>query len=224
CTALVLVLIAVKKNQKSALDEKSPGLMTVVPDLLRRHMQIFATAGFAVLCLTILRSSRQLLIPLWGESIGLDTASIGLVVSASASVDMVMFPLAGYMMDNLGRRYAAISCQLTLALGIFLIPLTSNFVELVAVAILAGAGNGLGSGIVMTLGADFAPPESRGEFLGLWRLISDSGSFAGPMLLGYIASSIALASTFAVVSSLGLLGAAVMWFLVKEPLVKESHQ
>lgn len=224
CTALVLVLIAVKKNQKSALDEKSPGLMTVVPDLLRRHMQIFATAGFAVLCLTILRSSRQLLIPLWGESIGLDTASIGLVVSASASVDMVMFPLAGYMMDNLGRRYAAISCQLTLALGIFLIPLTSNFAELVAVAILAGAGNGLGSGIVMTLGADFAPPESRGEFLGLWRLISDSGSFAGPMLLGYIASSIALASTFAVVSSLGLLGAAVMWFLVKEPLVKESHQ
>ena len=42
---------------------------------------------------------------------------------------------------------------------------------LVPVALLLGFGNGLGSGIVMTLGADFAPARGRAEFLGVWRLV-----------------------------------------------------
>ena len=151
---------------------------------------------------------------------GLNGTSIGLVMGAAASVDMMMFPLAGFMMDNLGRRYAAVSCQLVLALGLFLVPFSSTFWGLVLAAVVAGAGNGLGSGINMTLGADFAPTKERGEFLGVWRLFSDSGSFAGPIFLGYIASSIALASAFTAVSILGVLGATIMVLFVKETLVR----
>ena len=48
-------------------------------------------------------------------------------------------------------------------------------------ALLAGLANGLSSGIVMTLGTDLAPPGRRGEFLGVWRLLTDAGSVLGPM-------------------------------------------
>ena len=218
--ALALVLFTVKDNQKAQHDE-SPGLFKLVPHILSKHYRIFATAGIAVLCLTVLRSSRQLLIPLWGQSINLDSANIGLVVSSAAAIDMLMFPLAGYMMDNQGRRYAAISCLLIQALGIFLIPFSAGFTGLVLAAMVAGAGNGLGSGINMTLGADFAPPRERGEFLGVWRLMSDAGSFTGPIFLGYIATSVALASAFTAVSTLGILGAAIILLFVKETLVKK---
>ena len=54
---------------------------------------------------------------------------------------------------------------------------------LLAAAILTGIGNGFGSGIMMTLGADLAPKGSIGEFLGLWRLIGDIGSTGGPLVV-----------------------------------------
>lgn len=50
-------------------------------------------------------------------------------------------------------------------------------------AIIIGLGNGWGSGLLMTLGADIAPPQARSVFLGLWMLLTDIGSLAGPVLV-----------------------------------------
>ncbi len=143
-------------------------------------------------------------------------------MGTAAAIDMTMFPAAGYIMDNWGRRYAAIFCLTLLSFGIFLVPFTTNFSTLVLVAMLVGLGNGLGSGINMTLGADFAPPHERGEFLGVWRLMGDSGSFAGPLLMGYIANTFLLATALSVTASLGLIGILMMAVFVKETLVKRS--
>lgn len=49
-------------------------------------------------------------------------------------------------------------------------------------AVAVGLGNGMSSGVVMTLGADHAPPASRASFLGTWRLVADVGGFGGPAL------------------------------------------
>ena len=216
-----MVIFFVPANKKSHHDD-SPNIVKLVPHILRTHLRIFATAGVAVLFLTVLRSGRQLLIPLWGESLGLDVSDIGLIMGSAAAIDMTMFPVAGYIMDNLGRRHAAISCLTILSLGIFLVPLTTDFSSLALAAMVAGLGNGLGSGINMTLGADFAPPHERGEFLGVWRLMGDSGSFAGPLFMGYIANSFLLATALTVTASLGLIGIFMVTVFVKETLVKRS--
>ena len=216
-----MVIFFVPVNKKSHHDD-SPNIVKLVPHILRTHLRIFATAGVAVLFLTVLRSGRQLLIPLWGESLGLDVSDIGLIMGSAAAIDMTMFPVAGYIMDNLGRRHAAISCLTILSLGIFLVPLTTDFSSLALVAMVAGLGNGLGSGINMTLGADFAPPHERGEFLGVWRLMGDSGSFAGPLFMGYIANSFLLATALTVTASLGLIGIFMVTVFVKETLVKRT--
>ena len=216
-----MVIFFVPVNRKSHHDD-SPNIVKLVPHILRTHLRIFATAGVAVLFLTVLRSGRQLLIPLWGESLGLDVSDIGLIMGSAAAIDMTMFPVAGYIMDNLGRRHAAISCLTILSLGIFLVPLTTDFSSLALAAMVAGLGNGLGSGINMTLGADFAPPHERGEFLGVWRLMGDSGSFAGPLFMGYIANSFLLATALTVTASLGLIGIFMVTVFVKETLVKRT--
>lgn len=213
--SFVLVTFSVPANRKGHHDE-SPSILKLVPHILGRHYRVFVTAGIAILFLTVLRAGRQLLIPLWGHQLQLDPADIGLVMGFAAAVDMTMFPLAGYMMDNWGRRYAAMACIGILSLGIFVVPFTTSFLGLTLAAMLAGLGNGLGSGINMTLGADFAPPRERGEFLGVWRLMGDSGSFAGPILMGYIANTFMLASSFGVVAGLGVAGVLIIVFLVKE--------
>src|SRR5690606_30865452 len=78
------------------------------------------------------------------------------------------------------------------------------------VALVLGLGNGLGNGVVMTLGADVTPPHGRAEFLASWRLLHDGGMFAGPLVIAGVASaSLALAS--GAVGLLAVVGALFMW-------------
>src|SRR3546814_4855106 len=107
--------------------------------------------------------------------------------------------LSGKIMDHYGRLWVALPCALTLAMSLLAIPLTSTIVPFVLVCLLMGLGNGIGSGIVMTLGADGAPPNGRHEFLGIWRLITDTGTSAGPFILAGITALVSLAAGIAVV-------------------------
>ena len=43
-------------------------------------------------------------------------------------------------------------------------------------AVVLGIANGLSTGITMMLGTDNAPSKNKGEFLGIWRLLTDGGS------------------------------------------------
>jgi MFS family permease len=73
--------------------------------------------------------------------------------------------------------------------------------------VIIAAGNGLGSGIVMTLGADAAPQEGRAQFLGGWRLCGDIGNTGGPLLVSAVAAIAPLAAAPVVIGTLALLGA-----------------
>ena len=87
-----------------------------------------------------------------------------------------------------------------------------------------GLGNGLGSGTMMTLGADLAPAEARGEFLGLWRFIGDIGNAGGPMVVGHIADLAGLATAPLIVAGIGLAGAGILGGLVPETLVRRTNR
>jgi hypothetical protein len=77
---------------------------------------------------------------------------------------------------------------------------------------LIALGNGLGSGIVMTLGADCAPRDGRSQFLGGWRLCGSVGTSGGPLLVGAAAAVAPLAAASVLVGVLALLGAGwVAW-------------
>lgn len=186
--------------------------------VLREHRGVFATAGVAMMAVQALRAARQVILPLWGARIGLDPAAIGAIVGLSFAIDMTLFYPVGVVMDRWGRKWVAIPCLTIMAVGTIMIPLTDSFVGLMLAGLISGFGNGLGSGIVMTLGADFSPPTGRGEFLGVWRLISDVGTAGGPTLIGVLTAAVSLGAASVATGGLGLAGAAVMYFLVAEPL------
>ena len=164
------------------------GLATLVPNILRRYRALFVTAGVFVFALQLVREQRRLLVVLWGTSIGLDAEAIGLVVSTASAVDMVMFPLAGYSMDHWGRKVTGVSCICLLSIALGLLPLTATTLPYLLVAIIAGIGNGFGSGIILTMGADLAPTDEPSQFLGVWRMIGDLGALVGPLLTSVAAS------------------------------------
>lgn len=178
------------------------------------------TAGTVVFLLTLLRAARTLLVPLWGAYLGLNPAEIGMVVGISAAIDMMLFPAAGLIMDLYGRRVAGMGCLGLLSSGVLLIAFTDSLLMFTLAACFAGAGNGIGSGINMTLGTDFAPVNERGPFLGTWRLIGDAGSLVGPSLVAAIAGSIGLGPSILASAALGYLGLGVMAVFVPETLTK----
>jgi len=191
--------------------------------IITEHRRVFATAGFATICLSVLRASRQTIIPLWGDHIGLSATAVGGVFSASNTMDMLLFYPTGAVMDRFGRKWVAIPCLTTIAVGLLLIPAATTPTLFFAVAMLTGFGNGMGAGIVMTLGADFSPVRNRAEFLGVWRLLSDMGQLGGPLVLSAITGIATLGLASAATGGIGLIGAAVMWLLVPEPLQRRPR-
>ncbi|RPI08906.1 MAG: MFS transporter [Zetaproteobacteria bacterium] len=188
------------------------------------HRRVFLAAGLPVLVLQLLREVRQVFLPLWGESIGLDVGQIGLAFGISYFVDTGLFYPVGCVMDRWGRKWAGVPSLLTLSLGMLLLPTTRTFVAFTIVAVLIGIGHGFGTGIVMTLGADLAPKDRRGEFLGVWRLLGDVGSTGGPFLASLVAGLGGLGLSATVCAGIGLVGTLVMGKLMPETLPRDGER
>jgi MFS family permease len=144
-------------------------------------------------------------------------------MTVSAVVDMSMFFPAGVLMDRFGRKFASVPSFAVMAIGIGMVPFAGTFGGLMIAGLVIGLGNGLGSGSMMTLGADLAPEGATGEFLGIWRLIGDIGMVAGPLAVGVIASQVGLTGSAIALMIAGFLASATLLFLVKETRVSGAN-
>ena len=77
------------------------------------------------------------------------------------------------------------------------------------VALAMALANGLGSGIVLTLGADLAPANARNEFLASYRLVVDTGLAVTPWVLSSLTTAVGLGAAMASFGVLGLVGAGL---------------
>lgn len=192
--------------------------------MLGRQLELLVPAGVGQIFVQMIRSGRGTIIPLYAAGvIGMEVDEIGLMVGIAAAVEMMMFIPAGWLMDNMGRKYALVPSFAIQAIAMALVPLTQGFGALLACASLAGLGNGLSSGGMMTLGADLAPTKGRGEFLGVWRLIGDAGGTGGPAVVGWVADAFALPSAALAMGASGMMAALIFGFLLPETRQPESE-
>ena len=216
--ASCLTVLPFTKNIRPEPSAGRAAGISAIGAVLRDHRRTFATAGVSTIGLTVLRSARQLRIPLWGAAAGLNAAQIGFTFMLSSAVEIAMAYPAGYVLDHRGHKFTALPCFGLLAISVALLPWVQGQYSLTAVALLAGIGNGFGSGIMMTLGSDYAPPAQRGQFLGVWRMLGDAGQVAGPLVIGVVAAVTTLAfATFCTVA-IGAAGMAMMALVVTEPV------
>jgi MFS family permease len=174
------------------------------------HWRVLATVGLGVLFVSAVRQSRQAVIPLWAEHLGMDAPTASLVYGIAGGVDLLLFYPGGRLMDLRGRLAVALPSMLIMGAALVVMPLSTTFWPFLAVSCLLGLGNGIGSGMIMTLGADFSPAHGRAQFLGLWRLMADSGSTLGPVLLSAVTAAASLGIGVAAAGALGLAAAGVL--------------
>lgn len=181
---------------------------------MRRSRAVLLRLGTTVGIVALLRTARQVLLPVWGLSIGLADADIALIVGLSGGIDLALFFTSGWVMDRFGRAASGVPALVGLALGFGILAFTHDLDDragwLLAVAIILGLANGLGSGIVMTLGADASPPGNPAPFLAAWHFITDLAAGAVPFLVSGLAAVAGLPAVAATLGGLGVLGAGLM--------------
>jgi len=205
----LIAMTAADLEPKDSLDTHSPKIS--IRQMAHSQAGVYATLGVGVMLVSALRASRQVVIPLWADHLGLDATVTSVIYGLVAAVDMSVFYPAGKVMDLRGRVWVAVPCALLMGLSLMTMPVTGGMISFVVVSLLLGFGNGIGSGIVMTLGADFAPQGARTQFLGIWRFMADLGTSGGPVALSAMTALWSLGAASFGVGTLGLVAAVVFW-------------
>jgi len=189
-------------------DEGKPGVF--------RTMWLFrgvlARVGVAAAALSAVRSARQVVLPLWGVSIGLDSQTIAMIVGIAGAIDFALFYVSGQVMDRFGRIWAVLPSMIVMGLAFTILAFTHDLGDaagwFAAMAFLAALGNGFSSGILMTVGADLAPRRDPAPFLSSWRALTDAGGALVPLAFSGIVALSTMGVATGLVGLIGFLGAA----------------
>ena len=159
---------------------------------------------------------------------GVGPVALGTISLVTGIIGIPMTLMAGQIMDRYGRKRAVVPGSVLLGSGLTLMAVAAAFqlpftVFLVSL-FMAGIAVSLMAGSMQTLGADVAPPEARGKFFGVNRLIAEAGSMLNPAsfsLVTWLASGAAgFAGAFALMGGSAFIAAAFIGVLVEETLRK----
>jgi len=208
CALAALILIFIKPDRMPDTPATVPGGTWKVA---KRESKKLATLGVTSAIIGGLRTARLVGLPLWALSIGLPPATIALYMGIAGALDLALSYSSGQIMDRFGRRWSALPTLLGLSLTFSLLTLATNETTFLAVALLMSLANGVGSGIILVIGADLAPKGERNEFLASYRLLVDSGVAAAPLVISGVTALLGLSIAMFTVSGLGVVGALMAY-------------
>jgi MFS family permease len=208
CALAALILIFIKPDRMPDTPATVPGGTWKVA---KRESKKLATLGVTSAIIGGLRTARLVGLPLWALSIGLPPATIALYMGIAGALDLALSYSSGQIMDRFGRRWSALPTLLGLSFTFSLLTLATDETTFLAVALLMSLANGVGSGIILVIGADLAPKGERNEFLASYRLLVDSGVAAAPLVISGVTALLGLSTAMFTVSGLGIVGAIMAY-------------
>jgi MFS family permease len=189
---------------------ESVGLFRTIYD----NRGVLLRIGTGVGVVNALRASRTAILPLWAVSIGLSASDTALIVGVGAAVDFALFYTSGQIMDKFGRLWSIIPCMVGMGVCLVVLSFThalpGNVQWYIVITVFMGVANGIGSGIMMTLGADLAPRDNPAPFLGAFRFTGDVGTAFAPLAVSGIIAIASLSIATGFIGVLGLFGAFMM--------------
>jgi MFS family permease len=202
--------VAAHRAGQELVEEEARGLFRTI----WASRAVLTRLGLGAALVGAMRASRQVILPLWALSIGVADTQTAIIIGVAGAVDFALFYASGQIMDRFGRLWSAVPSMLGLAAGHLALAFTHESSAAVgwfiAAALFMSLANGIGSGILMTLGADLADPRNPAPFLGAWRFTGDVGSAAAPLALSALTAAASLAVASGVLGVLGLVGAGVL--------------
>ncbi|MEM1610759.1 MAG: MFS transporter [Sulfolobales archaeon] len=194
---------AVNNREAPRIDVKSHGKEGGEPGIL-----FLATASIANIAIQGVRSSRNILLALVGKHLSLSDSSVSIASSLSGALDVIGSYPAGVIMDRRGRDAAVAISFSIMAIGFALLAFSSSEYMFLIASLVVGLGNGFGSGVLITVGADIGSRMESGRgalFLAIWQFIGDLGSAVFPVSIGLISSLLGARASSIIIASISTL-------------------
>jgi MFS family permease len=178
----------------------------------------FSTNMFTALCFYVLLAAMPLFIT---RELKLDESHIGLVMGAFSITGVIARPVAGAMVDSIGRMALFIFALVFFLLCVIGYTFVATFFFLVVMRLLHGVGWGMVSTIGSTIAADLVPASRRAEGLGYYAMTMSIGMALGPAAGVYMLDHLSFQQVFLVCSILSLL-ALIMGSTVRVPKIEKK--
>jgi ACS family hexuronate transporter-like MFS transporter len=161
--------------------------------------------------------------------LGLSQTQIGIIAGGMSFSWAIAAFFVGALSDSLGKRKALlILATIAFSLCSFLSGLATSFLLLLGARLLIGASEGGVMPISHAMVASEVNPARRGLAQGVAQNLGSNllGSFAAPVVLVAIAAAYGWREAFYLAAVPGLISAALIWLLLKEPVmpVREGRQ
>jgi MFS family permease len=183
-------------------------------DILLSRLPYFGVALFAGLTRGPVNADLLHLYAAYAYHLG--PRQIGYLATSAVALALPISFTAGWMMDRFGRKrtmvpgfsgVAVAMCALAVSAFLHL-----TFTWYVTLFLIGVALQALTGGSIQPVGADVAPPQARGAFLGMWRFVGQGGSTLGPILFALISDQVNYGSAFLYIAASA---AAVAFLLIR---------
>jgi MFS family permease len=201
------------RHAKAKEKGDAPARKLSLKEIVLPRLPYFGVALFAGLARGPIYSGMLDLYAAFAYQLG--PAQIALLATGANIINLPIAFAAGWMMDHFGRKRTMIpgfgGVALTMAALAVCAFIPLSYAWYVGLFFLAVAAQALTGSSIQTVGADVAPPEARGTFLGIWRLTGQGGATTSPILFAVIAETLGYGSSFVFVAASA---AVVAWLLV----------
>ncbi len=177
------------------------------------------------------RQALNALMPFVQPELQLTQTEIGLLAGGLSFSWAIAAFFVGRLSDSLGKRkILLIIATIAFSICSFVSGLATSFLFLFAARLLMGAAEGGVMPISHAMVASEVDPERRGLAQGVAQNLGSNllGSFAAPVVLVAFATAFSWREAFYLAALPGLISAALIWFLLKEPQPaakpKDAHE
>lgn len=152
------------------------------------------------------------LLPILLLSFNYDSKSIGIIAAIYPTVWGIGQLFTGKMADMFSKKKMLFYGMLLQGFAIILIPYYAGFYQLVAIAIILGAGTALVYPTFLSAIADATNPNQRAESIGIFRLWRDLGYAIGAIVSGIIADIFGIQYAIVTIGIITILSSLVIKF------------
>ena len=210
-------------RQRDKRDKKAARTMSL-RDVILPRLVYFGVALFAGMTRGPLNADLLHLYAAFAYQLG--PKQIGYLATAASCLSLPIGFTGGWIMDRFGRKRTMVPgfTGVTIAMSALAI---SAFAHLslawyVALFLCGVATQALTGGSVQTVGADVAPAQARGTFLGIWRFTGQGGVALGPIFFALIADQVDYGAAFLFTSACAAFVAFLLIRYVPETRIRDA--
>ncbi len=192
------------------------------PGHMKKYFSLLYNFNFIALCFLTFSfffsriGSRRELVPLVGYSVmNLNKADIGLLVSISAVIGVILTYYSDRIINAMGVKKSIIASFIITAIGVLSFIIFQNIIAFGLSIILLSAGGGFSGPARNLYLMDSVDKSNYDEAIGIYRTLSDLGFVLGPFAVGAVFDYFNYISAYGLVAFIIILATVLFGFFAK---------